>query len=117
MSAVPPSAVVHVAHDATLGDILVSGTGRTVYLFEQDMGTVSACTGGCAMRWPVWTTGGAPTAGPGVDALLLGSAHGQVTYAGHPLYFFSGDTAPGQTTGVGIPGFDAISPSGMQVGH
>jgi predicted lipoprotein with Yx(FWY)xxD motif len=112
-----PAAVAHVAHDARLGDILVSGTGRTVYLFEQDMGTISACTGACANTWAPWMTNGAPTGGPGVDAALLGSAHGQVTYAGHLLYFFAGDHVAGDTNGVAIPSWDAISATGMQVGH
>ena len=110
-------AVARVTHDANLGDIVVAGSGRTVYLFEQDMGTVSACTGACANTWAPWMTNGAPTGGPGVDAALLGSAHGQVTYAGHLLYFFAGDHAAGDTSGTGIPSWDAISATGMQVGH
>ena len=108
---------MHVAHDPRLGDILVAGNGRTVYLFEEDQGTKSACTGPCAATWPVWMTNGAPTAGPGVDASMLGAAHGQVTYAGHLLYFFAGDRAAGDTNGVQIPSWDAISPAGMLVGH
>jgi hypothetical protein len=62
-------------------------------------------------------TGGAPLAGPGVDASKLASAHGQVTYAGHLLYFFAGDQAAGQTNGVSIPSWHAISPTGTPVGH
>src|SRR6478672_10308614 len=96
----PASAMVRVAHDATHGDLLVAGNGHTVYYFAKDQGTVSACTGACAGTWPAWMTGGAPIAGPGVDASMLGSAHGQVTYAGHLLYFFSGDLSAGTSNGV-----------------
>jgi predicted lipoprotein with Yx(FWY)xxD motif len=116
-AAVPTGAMVRTAHDATLGDILVAGNGRTVYEFDQDRGTVSACTGACAATWPAWMTGGAPVAGPGVDSTMLASAHGQVTYGGHLLYFFAGDQAAGQVNGVSIPGWHAISPAGSLVGR
>ena len=114
---VPAGASVRVAHDAILGDLLVAGNGHTVYEFDKDQGIVSACSGSCAVNWPVWMTAGPPVAGPGVNASMLASAHGQVTYAGHLLYFFAGDQIAGQTNGAGIPGFHAISPAGMLVGR
>ena len=70
-------------------------------------------------------TNGAPQAGSGVSASLLGTTSRkdgttEVTYAGHPLYYFIADTQPGQVSGQGIDAFGApwyvVSPSGMQIG-
>jgi predicted lipoprotein with Yx(FWY)xxD motif len=109
---------VAVADNPAQGSILVDGQGRTLYLFENDKGTTSACTGACAQVWPALTAA-APTAGTGADASLLGTASGQVaqqvTYAGHLLYTYSGDAAPGDVKGVGIPGWYPVSPSGAKV--
>ena len=107
-----------------LGKILVDGAGRTLYLFEADTGTASTCDGACASAWPPLTTSGKPTAGPGVSAAKLGTAKrsdgtSEVTYNGHPLYTFSGDSAPGQTNGQGSNGFGAewyvLAPAGNAV--
>lgn len=112
------AATVAVADNPAQGSILVDGQGRTLYLFEQDKGTTSACTGACAQVWPALTAA-APTAGTGADASLLGTASGQVaqqvTYAGHLLYTYSGDAAPGDVKGVGIPGWYPVNPSGAKV--
>lgn len=95
-----------------LGKILVDAKGRTLYLFEADKGTMSACGGACATVWPPLTTTGTPKAGTGVSASKLGTAKRDdgstgVTYNGHPLYTYAGDSAPGQTNGEGIDGFGA----------
>jgi predicted lipoprotein with Yx(FWY)xxD motif len=112
---VNPNATVKVTKDATLGDILVDANGRTLYLFEKDQGTTSACTGACAKTWPALKADSAPTAGAGLDASKIGSANGQVTYAGHLLYFYSGDGKPGDTIGASIPGWAAVSPAGTAI--
>ncbi len=95
-----------------LGDILVDGKGRTLYLFEADKGPTSVCDGACATAWPPLTTTGTPKAGTGVSAAKLGTTKRddgttEVTYNGHPLYTYAGDSAPGQTNGQGIDGFGA----------
>lgn len=95
-----------------LGKILVDSAGRTLYLFEADKGTMSACNGACAAAWPPLKTAGKPIAGPGISAAKLGTTKRsdgstEVTYNGHPLYTFVSDTAPGQTTGEGTDGFGA----------
>jgi predicted lipoprotein with Yx(FWY)xxD motif len=100
---------VQAAHDATYGAILTDAQGHTLYQFDQDHGTTSSCTASCASTWPALTVTGSATAGTGVDASLLGTAKQpngttQVTYNGHLLYAFSGDTAAGQTNGEGIGG-------------
>jgi predicted lipoprotein with Yx(FWY)xxD motif len=91
----------------SLGRILVSSRGRTLYLFENDKPGMSACTGGCAAYWPPLLTTGKPIATAGVKAGLLGRTRRsdgtvQVTYAGHPLYTFALDAKAGQTKGEGL---------------
>ena len=104
-----------------LGRILVDSKGITLYDFVTDKAGVSGCYGACAALWPPLITKGKPQAGHGVRASLLGTTKRkdgklQVTYAGHPLYTFAGDTQPGQTTGEGSNGFGApwwvVTPAG-----
>lgn len=110
--------------DTDLGTILVSNDGLTLYLFEQDTGSESTCYDACAGAWPPLTTSGEPQAGDGVDASKLGTTDRtdgstQVTYDGHPLYFFVQDSAPGDTNGQGVDGFGAewyvLSPAGDKI--
>ncbi|HVY46508.1 MAG TPA: hypothetical protein VHB21_11545 [Minicystis sp.] len=107
-----------------LGQIIVDGRGRSLYLFEKDAHGRSNCSGLCASYWPPLLTSGTSKAGRGVKATLLGSvrrADGtrQVTYAGHPLYFFSGDAKRGQTNGEGLKDFGAgwyvLTPAGKKI--
>jgi predicted lipoprotein with Yx(FWY)xxD motif len=106
-----------------LGRILVSSSGRTLYLFEKDKNGKSACAGACAKGWPPLMTTGKPKAGKGVQAKLLGTtrrASGtQVTYDGHPLYMFAGDKKAGQTNGEGSTAFGAawyvLAPNGHRI--
>lgn len=96
----------------TLGRVLVAANNRTLYLFEADTGRRSACYGRCAKFWPPLLTTGKPRPGAGVKAALLGTTKRrdgrfQVTYRGHPLYFFVKDAKAGQTLGQGIDGFGA----------
>jgi predicted lipoprotein with Yx(FWY)xxD motif len=102
-------ATVQTTDNADFGTILTDADGRTLYLFEQDQGTTTACTTGCSSTWPALTADGKPTAGDGVDASLLGTAKQadgtvQVTYDGHLVYRYSGDAAAGDTNGEGISG-------------
>ena len=99
-------------HTTSLGTFLVDGQGKTLYLFEKDTGTTSTCTGACASAWPPFTTKGAPQAGSGVNTSMLGTTtrsdgSTEVTYHGHPLYYFAGDTGPGTTKGEGLKAFGA----------
>ena len=112
---------IAVATNAKLGQILVDGKGMTVYLFVADTGTSSTCYTSCAAVWPPVLATGAPQAGAGATASLLGTTTRtdgkiEVTYAGHPLYYFVQDKAAGDTTGQGINGFGGLwwvlTPSG-----
>jgi predicted lipoprotein with Yx(FWY)xxD motif len=108
-----------------LGHILAAGgEKRTVYLFEGDHGSTSACSGACAQAWPPVTTQGSPKAGAGAVAAALGTitrsdGGKQVTYKGHPLYFFTGDSSSGEAKGEGVSAFGAdwyvLAPSGKKV--
>lgn len=97
---------------STLGSILVDARGRTLYLFEADTPATSNCSGTCASIWPPLTSTASPHAGTGVTAVKLGTiaragGERQVTYNGHPLYTYAGDTKAGATTGQGLDQFGA----------
>ena len=112
-------ATIEVA-DSPLGTILVS-EGRTLYLFMPDNAGPSTCTGGCADTWPALVVDGGASAGEGIDQALLGTAPTadggeQATIDGWPLYFFSGDAAPGDTNGQGIGGvWFVVAPDGTAI--
>jgi predicted lipoprotein with Yx(FWY)xxD motif len=94
------------------GKFLADGQGRALYLFEADKGSTSTCTGACASAWPPVTASTMPMAGGGVSQSLLGTtkrADGteQLTYNGHPLYYFSADTGSGMAKGQGTKAFGA----------
>ena len=108
-----------------LGTILAAGPKKlTVYLFEADKGAASSCTGACAKAWPPVTTSGAPTAAGSAVTADLGTitrsdGTKQVTYKGHPLYFFEKDKDAGDAYGQGAKAFGAdwyvLKPSGIKV--
>ena len=98
------------ARKTTLGRVLVDDRGRTLYLFEADKGRTSVCYGRCATAWPPLLTRGKPHAVAGARAALLATTKRkggalQVTYRGHPLYYFVGDEQAGDTAGQAIDGF------------
>lgn len=109
-----------------VGAILVSSSGRTLYEFTRDRPHSNVCVKikECPAIWPALQSSGKPLAGPGVRSSLLSTiklpgGSSQVTYAGHPLYLYSGDTGPGQTSYVGETAFGgrwyAIDASGRTV--
>jgi predicted lipoprotein with Yx(FWY)xxD motif len=110
---------------AKLGTILAAGPKlMTVYLFEGDKASTSACMGACAQVWPPVTTAGEPTVGGSAMAADLGTitrpdGTKQVTYKGHPLYFFARDGDKGDAYGQGVRGFGAdwyvLKPSGVKL--
>lgn len=104
---------VDLADNAELGQILVDSDGRTLYLFEKDdEGDESYCAGECANAWPPLITKGEPQAGSGIDASKVTTftrddGNTQVSYADHPLHYYAGDQAPGDTTGNDLDQFGA----------
>jgi predicted lipoprotein with Yx(FWY)xxD motif len=117
-------ATVAVASNSKLGQILVDGAGRTLYLFAADTGSASTCYGSCAQYWPPLLTTGAPQAGTGANASLLSTTQRtdgttEVTYSGHPLYYVVTDHNPGDATGQKVNNFGAlwfaVGPDGKQI--
>jgi predicted lipoprotein with Yx(FWY)xxD motif len=111
-------------HDK-LGTVLAAGPMKlTVYLFEADKGAVSACSGACAAAWPPVTTSGSPQSSASAVAADLGTitrsdGSKQVTYKGHPLYYFIKDKDAGDAYGQGSKAFGAswyvLAPSGKKI--
>lgn len=106
------------------GTFLADGSGRTVYLWTKDSAGKSMCSGACASAWPPVPASGAVTASgsakaAGLGAITRSDGTKQVTYDGHPLYYFAGDSGPGQTNGQGSDAFGArwwlAAPSGMKI--
>ncbi len=108
-----------------LGTILAAGPKHlTVYMFEADKGTSSACSGACAKAWPPVTTASDPTVSGSALSADLGTTMRsdgtkQVTYKGHPLYFFEKDEDSGDAYGQGSKAFGAgwyvLKPNGSKV--
>jgi predicted lipoprotein with Yx(FWY)xxD motif len=78
------------------GKALFGPSGKVLYVFGADRGAKSTCYGVCATAWPALLTTAAPLAGAGVEGKLLGMTKRkdgrlQVTYNGHPLYYYSAD--------------------------
>jgi predicted lipoprotein with Yx(FWY)xxD motif len=105
------SATVKTRH-GKLGTFLVGPKGRTLYLFEKDKTSKSRCDGACAKAWPPLLASGKPKASGKVKKSLLGTTKRsdgkrQVTYKGHPLYYFIQDKKAGDTNGQGSNAFGA----------
>src|SRR5262245_29383067 len=107
-----------------LGSVLVDAKGLTLYLWAHDKSSKSTCGSDCSEYWPPLLTNDSPVADSGVNANLLGTSKRsdgatQVTYAGHPLYYFVKDSKPGDTNGEGLTGFggrwDPVSRAGRPV--
>jgi len=104
-----------------LGQMLVDSHRRTLYVFLSDTSSKSTCYQDCADNWPALTTSGTPGAGAGVDASMLGTTRRtdgstQATFDGHPLYVFSGDSAPGDANGEGIGNaWYVVAPDGTPI--
>ena len=106
----------------SIGAVLTGAGGKTLYQFAKDTSTASACIGGCASTWPPLTL----AAGQQVQSasglakpfatIKRGDGSTQVTYDGHPLYYYAPDSAAGDVRGQGVGGkWFAESPSGGPV--
>jgi predicted lipoprotein with Yx(FWY)xxD motif len=93
-----------------LGQTLTDADGRVLYLFAPDKANMSTLSPAGRSVWPPFTSARRPAAMDGAQASQIGTVSGasgaaQVTYHGHPLYYFFGDRRPGQTTGQGLNEF------------
>lgn len=130
-AAVAPLTAAHAAGQATqrtkiatvhtgLGRVVSSSKGRVMFRFLNDARNHSHCSASCQSIWPPVMSDGRPRAGAHLHSSHLGrTKSGQVTYYGHPLYYYVGDPHPGKTTGDGIEEFGAhwyvVSPGGRSV--
>ncbi len=116
------AAQISVANHGKYGDILVDGSGRTLYMFTGDGLNTPTCYSPCTKLWqPFISPSGGVAVGQGVSSSLVGivirtGGRRQVVYNGHPLYYFSKDAAPGDINGQGVKGaWFVVSPSGNPV--
>jgi predicted lipoprotein with Yx(FWY)xxD motif len=123
-STTPPAApgTTIKAGDSQFGQVLFDGDDRAVYYFDKEKLPNSECYGACAEAWPPVLTEGAPVAGDGAQAQRLGTTQRkdgstQITYAGHPLYYY--DEPPGTVTCHNVEEFGglwlAVQPDGQAV--
>ena len=112
------------AQTSSFGRLLTDGHGRKLYLFEADKPNVSKLSAAGLSIWPPFAATGKPQAKSGALAAKIGTITGangkaQATYDGHPLYYYVGDTKPGQTTGQGVNQFCGpwwvLSPAGKEI--
>jgi predicted lipoprotein with Yx(FWY)xxD motif len=112
------------AHSSQFGRVLFDQRGFVLYGFTADARTASRCYGACARAWPPLLVKGSAKALKGIDRRKLGSVarrNGarQVSYAGHPLYYYVGDTKPGQILCQNVREYGGlwlvVSPSGKLV--
>jgi predicted lipoprotein with Yx(FWY)xxD motif len=109
--AVPANSAISIK-ETSLGHALTDANGRTLYLFAGDKPNVSTLSPEGRAFWPPFTANIKPSATGGALAREIGTVTrttpaGQVTYNGHPLYYFVGDHNPGQTSGQGLNQFGA----------
>jgi predicted lipoprotein with Yx(FWY)xxD motif len=114
------AATVVTTKSTSLGSILVTSSGQTLYLDSHDKPGHAACTGSCLSAWPPLKASGTPKASGSAKSSLLGTtkiAGGakQVTYNGHQLYTFASDSKSSPTSGQGKNGFYVVSASGAAI--
>ena len=108
MAAEEQTPAVNIAEKEGLGRFLTDQAGMTLYYFTQDSTNKSACSGFCLERWPIFHTE-VTTVPMGIKASDFGAitredGKKQSTYKGRPLYYYYGDSNPGDTNGQGAGG-------------
>ena len=105
--AVAPGSAISL-RQTSLGRALTDASGRTLYLFAGDRANASTLSAAGRAVWPPFVTPAKPHAGSGVLPAQIGTIAGsQVTYNGHPLYYYVGDKQAGQTLGQDLNQFGA----------
>jgi predicted lipoprotein with Yx(FWY)xxD motif len=86
--------------------VLTNAKGFTLYSFAPDTATKSACNGACATAWPPQTASATVTSP--YTTIKRSDGTTQLVFNGHPLYTFTGDTAPGTASGNGVNAFGGL---------
>jgi predicted lipoprotein with Yx(FWY)xxD motif len=110
-------------HKGPMGTYLTGAGGRSLYMFAGDSGSQSACNGACAVNWPPLVGAAAQTSGAANDAdtgtITRGDGSTQITYGGHPLYYYAGDSKAGDTNGQDLDANGGkwwlVAPSGKPI--
>ena len=104
---------VDIRNKSGLGSYLVDARGMTLYIFKNDSPGKSACAGPCVGIWPPFYTEYVETPGGlsegDFGTITRDDGKKQTTYKGLPLYNFSGDKGPGDTTGNGFRGLWSVA--------
>jgi predicted lipoprotein with Yx(FWY)xxD motif len=109
---------VGTASSPKLGTFLIGPTGMILYTHTGDRMNMSTCMRACLSAWPPLTVraGQSPMAGPGMmgrmGTFTRTDGSVQVTYHSLPLYYWQGDTKPGDATGQGVGGFAVATVAG-----
>ncbi len=103
---IKPDESVLISHTPALGLYLTDTSGKTLYVFTKDTAMTSTCTGTCPAKWPPFSAN--PVTAPSVlnpadfSAVTRADGMNQTAFMGRPLYYFSGDTKPGDANGQGF---------------
>ncbi|MCK0095416.1 hypothetical protein MWU60_07515 [Yoonia sp. F2084L] len=89
---------------AQTNGILVDANGMSLYTFDPDTATSSACNGGCAVNWPPLAAPADADEAGKLTAITRQDGSKQWAYDGQPLYLWVNDRRPGDTTGDGVGG-------------
>ncbi len=112
------NSAIKVARVQGFGLFLTDNAGRTLYAYAKDTKDASNCSGSCLQNWPPFIAPAIPQAPSNINPSLLtmlkrSDGTMQVEYDGHPLYYYAGDTAPGDVKGQGIGNaWHVLSPRG-----
>src|SRR3954471_11395191 len=119
-AASPPPPATAAAHgraltlrSTSLGRVIVDANGRTLYAFGHDLKNKSRCSGACASNWPPALSKSKPKVGAGIKQAKLrvikrSDGGRQLSYAGHPLYRYAGDSKAGDVNGQGLNFFGGV---------
>jgi predicted lipoprotein with Yx(FWY)xxD motif len=97
-------AIVSSAEKPKVGDVIVDAQGRTLYRFTAEAQGRPVCTGACVSTWPPATVAGATGLPAHVATVKRDDGALQLTYDGHPLYRYAGDSSPADANGEGVGG-------------
>jgi len=113
------SSTVVSTKSTSIGTILVTSSGKTLYIDSADKPPHFACTGACLKTWPPLKAIGSVKAAGAAKSSLLGTTKGPggktVTYGGHPLYTYLSDTKSLPLSGQGQHGFYVLSPTASKI--
>jgi predicted lipoprotein with Yx(FWY)xxD motif len=112
---------VKIAKKDGVGSYLTDTEGMTLYWFKNDSPGVSACSGGCVDKWPLYSRMRVqPPAGVNAEdfgTIKRDDGKEQTTFRGYPLYYYALDKAAGDTRGQNVgEAWFVIDPANFPVG-